>query len=58
VAPRTPGEWPYHLPRRDFRHISDHFRLTEAMVQRKHSDANIRLLLGGSFSRVLGPVWK
>lgn len=34
------------------------FDLTEAMVQRKHSDANIRLLLGGSFSRVLAQVWK
>ncbi len=29
------------------------FDLTEAMVQRKHSDANIKLLLGGSFTRVL-----
>ncbi len=34
------------------------FDLTEAMVRRKHSDANIRLLLGGSFTRVLSAVWK
>ena len=34
------------------------FDLVEAMVQRKHSDANIRLLLGGSFARVLTTVWK
>jgi membrane dipeptidase len=34
------------------------FDLTEAMVQRKHSDENIRLLLGGSFARVLSAVWK
>lgn len=34
------------------------FDLTEAMVQRKHSDANIRLLLGGSFTRVLTDVWE
>ena len=34
------------------------FDLTEAMVRRKHSDANIRLLLGGSFARVLSATWK
>jgi membrane dipeptidase len=34
------------------------FDLTEAMVQRKHSDENIRLVLGGSFARVLSAVWK
>ena len=34
------------------------FDLTEAMVRRKHSDANIRLLLGGSFTRVLAATWK
>lgn len=34
------------------------FDLTEAMVQRKHSDANIKLVLGGSFARVLTDVWK
>jgi membrane dipeptidase len=34
------------------------FDLTEAMVQRKHTDADIKLLLGGSFSRVLREVWK
>ena len=34
------------------------FDLTEAMVQRKHTDEHIRLLLGGSFARVLSAVWK
>ena len=34
------------------------FDLTEAMVRRKHTDADIRLVLGGSFARVLSKVWK
>ena len=34
------------------------FDLTEAMVQRKHTDEHIKLLLGGSFTRVLSTVWK
>lgn len=34
------------------------FDLTEAMVKRGHSDENIKLLLGGNFSRVLSEVWK
>ncbi len=34
------------------------FDLTEALVRRKHTDADIRLVLGGSFSRVLSQVWK
>lgn len=34
------------------------FDLTEAMVQRKHTDADIKSVLGGSFSRVLSEVWK
>lgn len=34
------------------------FDLTEAMVRRKHSDADIRMVLGGSFSRVFSQVWK
>ena len=33
------------------------FDLTEALVRRKHSDATIKLVLGGSFARVLGDVW-
>jgi membrane dipeptidase len=33
------------------------FDLTEALVRRKHSDATIKLVLGGSFARVLGEVW-
>ncbi len=32
------------------------FDLTEAMVRRKHSDATIALVLGGSFARVFGEV--
>lgn len=34
------------------------FDLTEALVQRKHSDDTIRLVLGGSFARVLSATWK
>lgn len=34
------------------------FDLTEALVQRKHTDADIKLVLGGSFSRVLKEVWR
>lgn len=33
------------------------FDLTEALVSRKHSDATIRLVLGGSFARVLAELW-
>ncbi len=39
-------------------HSKRMFDLTEAMVRRKHSDENIKLLLGGSFSRVLAATWK
>lgn len=34
------------------------FDLTEALVRRKHTDAHIKLLLGGSFARVLSATWK
>lgn len=34
------------------------FDLTEALVRRKHTDADIKLLLGGSFARVLSATWK
>lgn len=34
------------------------FDLTEAMVRRKHTDEHIKLLLGGSFARVLSATWK
>ena len=34
------------------------FDLTEALVQRKHSDATIKQVLGGSFARVLSATWK
>jgi membrane dipeptidase len=34
------------------------FDLTEAMVRRGHPDEHIRLLLGGSFARVLSSTWK
>jgi membrane dipeptidase len=33
------------------------FDLTEALVRRRHSDETIRLVLGGSFARVLSAVW-
>ena len=34
------------------------FDLTEALVQRKHTDADIKAVLGGSFARVLKEVWR
>lgn len=33
------------------------YDLTEALVRRRHSDATIRLILGGNFARVLTDVW-
>ena len=32
--------------------------LTEQLVRRRHSDDTIRLVLGGSFTRALGAVWR
>lgn len=34
------------------------FDLTEVMVRRKHTDNDIKQLLGGSFARVLSATWK
>lgn len=34
------------------------YDLTEAMIRRGYSDADIRLVLGGNFRRVLGTVWQ
>jgi microsomal dipeptidase-like Zn-dependent dipeptidase len=31
--------------------------LTEGLVRRKYSKADIRLILGGNFERVLGEIW-
>jgi membrane dipeptidase len=33
------------------------FDLTEALIRRKYSDAEIRGVLGGNFARVLGQIW-
>jgi membrane dipeptidase len=33
------------------------FDLTEALIRRKYSDAEIRGVLGGNFERVLGQIW-
>ncbi|MBQ1542620.1 MAG: membrane dipeptidase [Caulobacteraceae bacterium] len=34
------------------------YDLTEAMIRRGYSDANIQAVLGGNFRRLLGQVWK
>jgi membrane dipeptidase len=34
------------------------FDLTEGLIRRKYSDADIELILGGNFKRVLAEVWK
>lgn len=39
-------------------HAKRVFDLTEAMVRRKYSDETIKLILGGSFARVLSATWK
>ena len=33
------------------------FDLTEGLIRRKYSQADIRLILGGNFQRVLGDIW-
>jgi len=33
------------------------FDLTEQLIKRGYSDANIRLVLGGNFRRLLGATW-
>lgn len=42
----------------DFDHPKKVFDLTEALIRRGYSDANIELILGGNFRRVLGEIWK
>jgi membrane dipeptidase len=34
------------------------FDLTEELIKRRHSDATIRLILGGAFIRALSETWK
>ncbi|MES2054501.1 MAG: membrane dipeptidase [Pseudomonadota bacterium] len=41
-----------------FDHPMKMFDLTEELIRRGWSDANIALLLGGNFHRLLGAVWK
>jgi len=33
------------------------FDLTEGLIRRRYSDAEIRLILGGNFARVLSEIW-
>jgi membrane dipeptidase len=33
------------------------FDLTEGLIRRKYSDAEIEGVLGGNFKRVLGQIW-
>jgi membrane dipeptidase len=38
-------------------HAKRTYDLTEGLIRRKYSDANIELILGGNWSRVLGEIW-
>lgn len=40
-----------------FNHPRKTYDLTEALIRRGYSDANIQAVLGGNFSRLLGTVW-
>lgn len=42
----------------DFDHPQKIYDLTEGLIRRGYSDANIELILGGNFKRVLGEIWK
>ena len=41
-----------------FDHPRKVFDLTEELIRRRYSDANIKLVLGGNFRRLLGTTWK
>ena len=41
-----------------FDHPQKVFDLTEELIRRRYSDANIGLVLGGNFRRLLGATWK
>ncbi len=41
-----------------FDHPQKIFDLTEELIRRGYSDANIRLVLGGNFRRLLGAIWE
>lgn len=41
-----------------FDHPKKIFDLTEGLIRRQYSDADIELILGGNFKRVLGEIWK
>ncbi|WP_244552320.1 dipeptidase [Allosphingosinicella indica] len=41
-----------------FDHPRKVFDLTEELIRRKYSDANIKAVLGGNFRRLLGDTWK
>jgi membrane dipeptidase len=40
-----------------FNHYKRMFDLTDGLIRRGYSDANIELILGGNFRRVLGTIW-
>ncbi len=42
----------------DFDHPKKVFDLTEGLIRRGYSDADIELILGGNFKRALGEIWK
>lgn len=41
-----------------FDHPPKVFDLTEELIRRRYSDANIKLVLGGNFRRLVGGIWK
>jgi membrane dipeptidase len=41
-----------------FNHPRKIYSLTEALVRRGYSDANIQAVLGGNFRRLLGQTWR
>ena len=41
-----------------FDHPKKIFDLTEGLIRRGYSDADIELVLGGNFRRALGQIWK
>ena len=40
-----------------FDHAQRMYDLTEGLIRRKYSDANIRLMLDGNWVRTLGTIW-
>ena len=38
-------------------HYKRMFDITDGLIRRRYSDADIELILGGNFRRVLGQIW-